>query len=144
MLARCKPSQACNARMRFLPFLSMLKTLSSPLKQLLKSHSMLAHTHLLIAVQVNRETKTDCALAELYTKSNAVEQILQEQKQADIFTKLYVRMNEVCGELHHTCWTLTAPSLCLAQASSAGIAFPTCMYRHGMPASCVIILGADG
>ena len=50
-----------------------------------------------LGLQVNRETKTDCALAELYTKSTAVEQMLQEQKKADVFTKLYIRMNEVSG-----------------------------------------------
>lgn len=52
---------------------------------------------ILLGLQVNRETKTDCALAELYTKSTAVEQMLQEQKKADVFTKLYIRMNEVSG-----------------------------------------------
>lgn len=46
-------------------------------------------------LQVNREAKIDCALAELYTKSLATEQMLQEQKQAEVLTKLYVRMNEV-------------------------------------------------
>lgn len=52
-------------------------------------------SQLISLLQVNRETKTDCALAELYTKSTAVEQMLQEQKKADVFTKLYTRMNEV-------------------------------------------------
>ena len=48
-----------------------------------------------VHLQVNREAKTDCALAELYTKSLATEQMLQEQKQAEVLTKLYVRLNEV-------------------------------------------------
>lgn len=51
-------------------------------------------------MQVNREAKTDCALAELYTKSLATEQMLQEQKQAEVLTKLYVRMNEVQALFH--------------------------------------------
>ena len=46
-------------------------------------------------MQVNRETRVDCVLAELYVKSVATEQMLEEQKHADVLTKLYVRMNEV-------------------------------------------------
>ncbi len=46
-------------------------------------------------VQVNREARIDCALAELYTKSMAAEKVLNEQKHADVLTKLYIRMNEV-------------------------------------------------
>lgn len=45
--------------------------------------------------QVNREARVDCALAELYTRSLAVESSLQGQKHAEVMTKLYVRMNEV-------------------------------------------------
>ena len=37
----------------------------------------------------------DCALAELYTKNLSIERSLQEQKHADVLTKLYMRMNEV-------------------------------------------------
>lgn len=46
-------------------------------------------------VQVSREAGVDCALAELYTKSLAIEGTIQEQKHAEVLTKLYVRMNEV-------------------------------------------------
>ena len=45
--------------------------------------------------QVSREAGVDCALAELYTKSLAIERNIQEQKHAEVLTKLYVRMNEV-------------------------------------------------
>ena len=45
--------------------------------------------------QVSREAGVDCALAELYTKSLAIEHTIQEQKHAEVLTKLYVRMNEV-------------------------------------------------
>ncbi len=45
--------------------------------------------------QVSREAGVDCALAELYTKSLAIESTIQEQKHAEVLTKLYVRMNEV-------------------------------------------------
>lgn len=45
--------------------------------------------------QVSREAGVDCALAELYTKSLAIEGTIQEQKHAEVLTKLYVRMNEV-------------------------------------------------
>ena len=44
---------------------------------------------------MNREAKVDCALAELYTRSLATERMLEQQKQAEVITKLYVRMNEV-------------------------------------------------
>lgn len=46
-------------------------------------------------VQVNREARVDCALAELYSKSVVTDKILQEQKHAEVLTKLYTRMNEV-------------------------------------------------
>ena len=45
---------------------------------------------------MNREAKLDCALAELYTKSLATERMLEDRKHADVLTKLYVRINEVC------------------------------------------------
>ncbi len=45
--------------------------------------------------QVSREARVDCALAELYTKSLAIEGTIQEQKHAEVLTKLYVRVNEV-------------------------------------------------
>ena len=45
--------------------------------------------------QVSREAGVDCALAELYTKSLAIEHTIQEQKHAEVLTKLYMRMNEV-------------------------------------------------
>lgn len=37
----------------------------------------------------------DCALAELYTKSTALERSLEGQKHAEVMSKLYLRMNEV-------------------------------------------------
>ena len=45
----------------------------------------------------------DCALAELYSKSLATERILQEQKHAEVLTKLYVRMNEVAYLVRNGC-----------------------------------------
>lgn len=56
-------------------------------------------------VQVNREARVDCALAELYSRSVVTDRILQEQKHAEVLTKLYTRMNEVS-------FTLIAHSLC--------------------------------
>ena len=50
----------------------------------------------MVGAQVNRDVKVDCALAELYTRNLATERLLQQQNQAEVFTKLYVRMNEVC------------------------------------------------
>ena len=44
---------------------------------------------------MNREARVDCALAELYTRSLALERSLEGQKHAEVMTKLYVRMNEV-------------------------------------------------
>ena len=44
---------------------------------------------------MNREARVDCALAELYSKSLATERHLQDQKHAEVLTKLYVRMTEV-------------------------------------------------
>ena len=38
-----------------------------------------------------QETNTNCALAELYTKSLATEQVLQEQKQAEGPSYMYAR-----------------------------------------------------
>lgn len=52
-------------------------------------------------VQVNREARVDCALAELYTRSVATDRILQEQKHAEVVTKLYSRMNEVSFTAQH-------------------------------------------
>ena len=52
-------------------------------------------------VQVNREARVDCALAELYTRSVATDRILQEQKHAEVLTKLYSRMNEVSFTAQH-------------------------------------------
>ncbi|DBB15254.1 hypothetical protein WJX82_011728 [Trebouxia sp. C0006] len=45
--------------------------------------------------EVNREARVDCALAELYTRSLALERSLEGQKHAEVMTKLYVRMNEM-------------------------------------------------
>ena len=43
----------------------------------------------------------DCALAELYTKSVALERSLEGQKHAEVMSKLYVRMNEVSCAVNH-------------------------------------------
>lgn len=62
--------------------------------------------------QVNREARVDCALAELYTKSLATERSLDEQKHAEVLTKLYVRMNEVSRT------TNSHGSLCLSSSAA--------------------------
>jgi hypothetical protein len=44
---------------------------------------------------VGRETEIDCALAELYVRGLAVERLVKDQHQADMFNSIFTRMNEV-------------------------------------------------
>lgn len=49
--------------------------------------------------QVGREAEVDCALAELYVRGLATERLVKDQHQAEIFSTIYSRINEVCMTL---------------------------------------------
>ena len=46
-------------------------------------------------LQTSRELQVDCALAELYTKQIATQQLTEHHQQAEIFHSIHNRMNEV-------------------------------------------------
>lgn len=45
--------------------------------------------------QVVRETDVDCALAEMYVRGLATEQLIKKQHESEIFNSLYTRLNEM-------------------------------------------------
>ena len=77
---------------------------------------------LLCVSQVGRETEIDCALAELYVRGLAVERLVKDQHQAEIFNSIYTRMNEVlCNCTIHSIGSLhsLSPHPCLLHVTTS-------------------------
>eukprot|EP01025_Chloroclados_australasicus_P027238 TRINITY_DN2701_c0_g2_i3.p1 TRINITY_DN2701_c0_g2~~TRINITY_DN2701_c0_g2_i3.p1 ORF type:complete len:441 (-),score=31.61 TRINITY_DN2701_c0_g2_i3:1036-2277(-) len=47
------------------------------------------------SAQVNRDTQVDCAIAELYSKQQVLQQVLQETQKQELINQIFVRINEM-------------------------------------------------
>lgn len=54
------------------------------------------------SVQIVREMDVDCALAEMYVRGLATEELIKKQHESEIFNSLYSRLNEVSLIIVHS------------------------------------------
>ena len=68
-------------------------------RNLLHAHCLGSAVALLLSFhfvsQLGRETQVNCALAELYLRNHAMEDVVRKQNTAELFSNVYRRVNEV-------------------------------------------------